>query len=306
MHKTIGDQPLTYPEVKYINESAVQSLLMEDTVSYLDYLETRIRAIALRKSLAWVKPKVIYDDPVHPDEGDIRSMTCFTDIVKVVKIISTNPIRQKHWSVSVGATLMLDYDENHPVAIFDATMMSSIRTSAIAILGARFAGSDIKEPLLIGYGRVGSFAAEIFTKLGSQPRVYDINLPPQTRDAISIETNLEHFEAATIITATTSRKPFLTPENTHADLIISLGADTAFNFELHTGLIEQRGGLFVDCPDAAHVGDLSQLEDAIKLIQGDVLDLYRAGKNAKTIISVGSPLMDALTIEYMAKKLNLL
>lgn len=297
----------TYPSVRYITESEVESLLMQDVSSYLNYLKERILSISNDESPSWIKPKVIYDDPIHPDSGDIRSMTCFTEYVKVVKIISTNPIRQKHWSVSVGATLLLDYEENHPIAIFDATSMSSIRTSAMAVLGAVFTGSDLKDTLVIGYGRVGSCAAEFVEQLGGTVRVCDIALESFESDNknITFEPKLEHYKASTIITATTSREPFLTPENTEADFIVSVGADTAFNFEISPELIKKRKGLYIDCPDAAHVGDLSRIDNVESLIEGDVLQLCKPDITAKTLISVGSPLMDALTIEYMAKLLKL-
>ena len=298
---------MNYPDVKYINEAQVETLLMRDLQSYLDYLEHRISKISDGGSSAWIKPKMIYDDPVHPDKGDIRSMTCFTDKVKVIKIISTNPLRNKHWSVSVGASLLLDYEENYPIAIFDATMMSAIRTAAMAIIGAMFSGADLEDTLILGYGYVGSCAAEILKhKITNSVRVVDPGRCGDPADNVVFSTTLERYEASSIIAATTSRKVLLDANNTRAGFIVSLGADTAFNFELDDDLIRRREGLFVDCFDAVHVGDLSRMDDARSLIKGDVLDLYRHGRSAKTLISVGSPLMDALTIEFMALNLDLI
>lgn len=302
MYKTAA-----FPTLRYINEAEVESLLMHDLPSYTHYIQERIADIATDSSSTWVKPKVIYDDPISPDRGDIRSMTCFTDRVKVVKIISTNPIRQKHWSVSVGATLLLDYEENHPIAMFDATNMSAIRTAAMGVVGALFANSSLKDTLIIGYGRVGSCATELVQKMGGRARVYDLAFKSNFHEnGIDFLTNLERYEAKTIFTATTSRQAFLSYQNTDADFIVSVGADTAFNFELTPELIKHRGGLFVDCPDAAHVGDLSLMRDAAALIQGDIFDLYKQTSHVKTLVSVGTPLMDALTVEYMAKQLKLL
>ncbi|MCP4265881.1 MAG: hypothetical protein GY777_09950 [Candidatus Brocadiaceae bacterium] len=282
---------------------------MDDVESYLNFLQIRIKSISEGQSTAWVQPKVIYEDPLHPHDGDIRSMTAFTNKVKVVKIISTNPVRQKHWSVSVGATLLLDYEENHPLAIFDATMMSSIRTSAMAILGAIFSGCSLDNSLIIGFGRVGQYASEMILKLNSNHsiQVYDKVLPDNLPSRCRRYNSTDTFSADTIITATTSRTPFLTEDNTTANFIASVGADTAFNFELTTDLIQSRGGLYVDCIDAMHVGDLSRSDNVEDLITGDLFDLCLNGnKKAKTLVSVGSPLMDALTIEYMAEILELI
>lgn len=297
----------TFPVARYIHEDEVESLLMNNIPEYVNYLQNRISDISNDASSAWIKPKVIYDDPISPDTGDIRSMTCFTDRVKVMKIISTNPIRKKHWSVSVGATLLLDYEENFPLAIFDATNMSAIRTAAMAVIGAIFSNSGIEDTLILGYGRVGSCAAELVTAMGGHARVYDLQSDLyNNKNGISFMNSLENYEAKTIMTTTTSRKAFLTTENTNAEFIVSVGADTAFNFELSPELLKQRGGLFVDCDDAAHVGDLSQVDNVENLILGDILDLHKQKEKVKTLVSVGSPLMDALTIEYMATKLELL
>jgi ornithine cyclodeaminase/alanine dehydrogenase-like protein (mu-crystallin family) len=298
----------TYPAVQYIQESRIEKLLMDNVSDYLIYLQDRIAEIAADSSSTWVKPKVIYDDPIHPDDGDIRSMTCFTDKVKVVKIISTNPKREKHWSVSVGATLLLDYNENHPVAFFDATSMSSIRTAAMAVIGTLFSIASLDDVLVIGYGRVGNSVVDMVTSLNGKVRVYDPALTQESttnNQNVTFYPSLDKFEAKSIIVATTSRKPFLNIDNTTADFIVSVGADTAFNFEMDSELIISRTSLYTDCPDAAHVGDVSRIPDAKSLICGDILDLYR-NKDAKTLVSVGSPLMDALTIEYMAIKLDLI
>jgi ornithine cyclodeaminase/alanine dehydrogenase-like protein (mu-crystallin family) len=222
-------------------------------------------------------------------------MTCFTSRVKVVKVISTNPIRFAHWSVSVGATLLLDYRENHPVAIFDAPAMSGLRTAAMVLLSVELAGLGLDDVLLIGTGRVGRYFLELVSRGTSE------HAPVRTYDRSAGAPVPEHFEAQVIVTATDSREAFLTEDNCHADLVVSVGADTHFNHELSESLIRERGGLYVDVMDAIEVGDLDRIEDARSLVRGDVFELLRTGEQqARTVISVGSPLMDALTVEYLA------
>ncbi len=283
--------------MQYFQEDIIEKTLLENGPAYLEYVRERLTEHALGLE-AWVKPKVIYDDPIHPNQGDIRSMTCFTNKVKVVKIISTNPIRKKHFSISVGATLLLDYEENHPLAVFEATAMSGIRTAAMAIVGTQFAGYDLDDVLIIGRGRVGTYMMALLESLGHTPRTYDL-LDESTGF------KMPHYKARVVFVATDSKKAFLFPENCEADFIVSVGADTHFNFELTPELIEQRGGLFVDCFDAKEVGDLHLMHDPD--IRGNIVHLYHAGQNKnepiRTLISVGSPLMDALTVEYLSDKL---
>ena len=273
--------------MKYITDSEVAEGLLKNGTEYLDYLKQRILEIADGQSV-WIKPKVIYDDPIHPDSGDIRSMTCFTDRAKIMKIISTNPIREKHWSVSVGVTVLLDYQENHPIAIFDAPAMSGIRTAAMALIGSQFSGYDLDDVYLIGTGRVGQYTLNLLDQLNPSSNI-------KTYDKSDTIEN-PRFESEVIITATDSREAFLTSENCTASLVVSVGADTDFNHELSTEFLQSRNNIYVDCPDAKHVGDLSRLENSD--VKGDIFDLFR-NKNADTLVSVGSPLMDALTVEYL-------
>ena len=285
--------------MQYFEEDVIEKTLLKDVPAYIEYLTTRIGDIADGQK-AWIKDKVIYDDPVHPISGDIRSMTCFTDRAKVVKIISTNPIREKHYSVSVGATLLLDYEENFPVAVFDATMMSAIRTAAMAIISAQLAKADLNDVLIVGWGRVGQYVGKLIHELGYEYQVHD----PFCRIAdLVFDARIQLkpvFDNATVITTTNSRIAFITPENCQAEFIVSVGADTHFNFELSPQLVELRGNCYVDCWDAMRVGDLSRIEYEP---DGDIFQLYRGEGYCRTFISVGSPLMDALTIEYLSNEL---
>jgi ornithine cyclodeaminase/alanine dehydrogenase-like protein (mu-crystallin family) len=286
--------------MQYFREMTVTETLMADAPAYIEYLKTRIGEIANGQK-AWIKDKVIYDDPVHPDSGDIRSMTCFTDRVKVVKVISTNPIREKHYSVSVGATLLLDYEENFPVAVFDATMMSAIRTSAMAVISAQLTGADLDDILIVGWGRIGQFVYRLLQELGYEniracdPKCSYLDMP------MGVYQPMNTFNNGTVITATTSREPFLTPENCQAGFLVSVGADTHFNLELSGELLRERGGLYVDCWDAVDVGDVGHTGVG-HIVHGDLFALYHE-RDARTFISVGSPLMDALTIEYLSNEL---
>jgi len=286
--------------MQYFREMTVSETLMANVPAYIEYLTTRIGEIANGQK-AWIKDKVIYDDPVHPYSGDIRSMTCFTDRVKVVKIISTNPIRKKHYSVSVGATLLLDYEENFPLAVFDATMMSATRTAAMAIISAQLAGADLNDVLIVGWGRVGQCVGKLLNELGYEYYVHDPHCTVANLSSaphVQVEST---FDSMTVITTTNSREPFITPENCQAGFVVSVGADTHFNFELSGELLRERGGLFVDCWDAVDVGDVGHTGMG-HIVNGDLFALYDE-RDARTFISVGSPLMDALTIEYLSNEL---
>lgn len=284
--------------MRYIEDHVVSSIITANARPFIDHLISRLTEIAHDESKAWVKPKVIYEDPIHPNDGDIRTMTCFTDQVKVIKIISTNPLRKRHWSVSVGMTVLLDYDENHPVMMFDAPMMSALRTAGMAIVSSMLSGYDFHDTGIVGAGRVGSYTKQLIELAfpgQSSIEMYDIKDGTAGPDTL--------YDNRVLITATTSREPFITRENCHADFVCSVGADTAFNFELTDEFLRRRNRVFVDCPDAARVGDINRCgKNNYGAIRGGLYDLvtWDPGESGPdTFISVGSPLMDALTVEFL-------
>ena len=61
-----------------------------------------------------------------------------------------------------------------------------------------------------------------------------------------------------------------------------------------------------DIMEAKEVGDIGQVHDLQYAfgVEGDMFDL-RSNKDAQVFISVGSPLMDALTVEYLWKTMEL-
>lgn len=272
--------------MKYVDNKEVEQILLKDPKSYLNYLYERINQIS--KGLeVWVQPKIIYADPINPQWGDIRPMTCFTDRVKVVKVISTNPIRKKTKHVSVGSVLSLDYEENFPHAIYAAPCLSSIRTAALAHIIMRITGHNYNDVLLIGTGEVGKYFLKLSPDM-KKIKTYDIKNCTKSSD----------YKGNVIISATTSRKAFINPENSKFNLLISLGADTLFNFEVASSLLTSKEWVYVDTFDSFNVGDLSISRQVKRNVKGTLLDLARE-KLCDIFVSVGSPLMDALTIEYI-------
>lgn len=279
--------------MKFITDQQVEEAILRTptTISnYLGYLDARIAGIRHKHttdSWAEVKPKIIYEDP-NSRYGDIRPMTCFTDRTKIVKVIATNPHRQRHPSVSVGATVVLDPEENFPVAIIEAPAMSGIRTAAMIHLVLKWTSSTKGRILLVGHGRVGQYVAQMFA---SRQAPTCLHIRDKKYGEFS---DYNGYDA--VITATNSMHPFITPENCDAPLVISVGADTYFNHEISPSFI-YRKNVFVDIEEAKDVGDLAVAE----LIAPHVRTMFDLQENGLTdlFISVGSPLMDALTVEFL-------
>ena len=279
--------------MNYYDNAGVERILLKDLRGYYGHLFTRLHNILHQHDGAWaiVQPKNVYADP-NDQHGDVRTMTCFTDQAKVVKVISTNPHRTKNPSVSVGATLLLDKFENYPVCIYDAPAMSGLRTAAMAVLAMdiNYPHSDPANVLIVGRGRVGSYASIIMRTLWP-------NIPMDMWDERDGARANGFKGYDVVITATDSQEPFISTHNCDAGLVISVGADTHFNRELRKNFMVNRRNIYVDTECAHEVGDLEALH-VPSAVRGN-LWLMLEKKDADCFISVGSPLMDALTVEYL-------
>lgn len=278
--------------MKLINNITVEKTIFSNLNKYLNYIKVRLKDIADDNSPVWIKDKIIYDDPFN-QFGDVRPMTCFTEYVKMVKVISTNPVREKDPNISVGTVMSLDLDENYPIALYDATALSSIRTAAMAIISVEWMVTPPwnEDIIVLGYGQIGKYIE----------RMINVRLPDSNARFMDLnEYNANDvFNAGVIITATNSKSPILNVDNCNAKYIVSVGADTHFYRELNDDLFKTKS-YCVDVMDAYYVGDLEHIGTE-RIITNDLLQMLRKKIKPEMFISVGSPLMDALTVEYLSK-----
>ena len=294
--------------MRFYTDQQIENHLGHRLYEYLDYLKARIAAIRSTEDHAWavVEPKIVYDDPLS-EFGDVRPMTCFTDLVKIVKVISTNPYRKKDPCVSVGATLLLDQEENFPVAIFDAPVLSAMRTAAMATLAVEWIRPNFESMHIVGCdGRVGSHIADFLVRRFERP--WELTMTDKRRNTTTKDVT---YHEEVVILATDSRKPIVDKNNCGARLIVSVGADTHFNHEIDPSLLlNPQNSVYADIMEARSVGDLEGWGQIVDMIfRGDLftmLNHLEQGLEPGIFISVGSPLMDALTIEYLVHERGIL
>lgn len=277
--------------MKLITDLEVETILLEAPHEYINYIHRRVGQL-IDDGSVWLKDKIIYPDPTSK-YGDVRPMTCFTNYVKIVKVISTNPHRVRHPSVSVGATLLLDYEENFPTHVFEATAMSGIRTAAMALWAISQIPYITNTILIVGKGRVGNYIKDLLEDTTTYEHISMLDTDSKTAKKMTYDSDI-------VITATDSKEPFITLENCTAKYVISVGADTHFNRELSHDFLQDKK-IYTDIREACQVGDLEELKNINYC--GDMFDLAKAPEEEypDVFISVGSALMDALTIEYLVK-----
>ena len=323
---SLGDEPCIW-----FDDHHCHARLTAQPVTFLDALQDDLRQIALRRLTADFPPKQLFRDLILDDGasgGDFRVMPCVVSgpdrTTKTVKIVGSNFRRKQIPSrMTVGRALYLDPRENFVSAEFAAFALSGARTGACAALARRLLGQG-RIVTLYGAGPVAWYAAFYLAsdKRLEYLRVIDPDDAKAQRTLASLKEIFPSLrgecnatatiadEAETVILATDSTQPFFHPAMTHASLIISLGADSDEQSELHPDWA-CHANLLTDLEDSACLGDLKRWKTA-GLINDtsltDLIGLLRAPNPRKPVgrrtvfVSTGSALLDNLTIHYLLER----
>jgi len=307
-----------------VSDQQVHETLTADPLGYLSFCESRIQAIADKKDKMALPPKQLLEDSCR--NGDFRSMPCITEhhgiTTKTVKIVGTNLEQEKiPGQITVGKAFALHPIENYITHIFDACLLSSARTGICATLGQRLLCPELRSLCLIGCGRVGYYTAIYMLAANTIEKLTLIDLNFEAVEALKRELgnffpnlNIEITDTIpkgcdVISIATDSAHPLISPDDSDAKLIISVGADTDSQSELsiHWSTYD----LFVDTLDSAYFGDLQRWIREKRIEKNSLTDLFTMMSQdsptlkgaTKVYISTGSALFDNLTIAYLLEHL---
>ena len=308
--------------------------LTESPVAYLDALQHDLQRIA-DGELALVLPaKQIFVDVLdqcrRPEAGtgDFRVMPCVVRgadrITKTIKIVGSNFERKiVRERMTVGRALYLDPLENFVRSEFAAFALSSARTGACAAIAHRLLHGG-RSVTVFGAGPVAWYTAFYLASDGEvdRLRLIDPNTDKAQRTLYALKQQFPNLQcdyfaalagvddSEVAVLATDSASPFFHPAMTKARLVISLGADSDEQSELHPEWIDH-ATLITDLRDSALLGDLKRWQ-ACRLLadrpQLDLLGLLRQeawptdDHERRVFISTGSALLDNLTIHYLLHK----
>ncbi|MCC7484365.1 MAG: hypothetical protein IT529_05200 [Burkholderiales bacterium] len=298
----------------------MHAALTADPAGYLGFLRRALEAIATGAARLVLPAKQVFPDPAT--NGDFRVMPCETGhagtITKSVKLIGTNTVqRTVPDQITVGRLFVLDARENFVSDVFEACLLSSARTGACAALAMSLLARRRRELVVVGSGRVGLYAALYASALGGIARVRFCDIDPgrAARAALWVRSHapvaaeavsLAGIGSADIVAlATTSERPVAAPPGWHADLLVSLGADTDAQSELDPAWAG-RADLYCDTRDSMRFGDLRTWREAGRVDPAAIPDLLevlreppRAGDRQRIFVSTGSALFDNLTARYL-------
>jgi len=254
-----------------LNEREVKKLLtMEDTLKAVEQAFS-----AKGRGMADMPPKMYLFYKKY--NGDIRVMPSYLPELDIsgVKVVNVHPNNPKKYNLpSVMATiLMIDPKSGYPIAIFDGTWITTMRTGAAGGLASKYlARKDAKVLALIGAGVQADTQLAAIYRVRKIKRVivYDLSknlckefvkkykklYPAEYIIAKSVKDCV--IDADIVSTQTPVRKPIIMKEwikpGTH---INAMGADAPGKEELDPKLLTTSKIVIDDWDQASHSGEIN-------------------------------------------------
>jgi len=268
---------------------------------------------------------------IHYNHGVIELMPCSDDEFYSFKYVNGHPCNTEDDHLNVVAMGMLaDVKSGYPLLISEMTILTAIRTAAVAAMGAKLLARENSNKLaIIGCGAQSEFQAKAMQSVFSITHInaYDIDMKAMNKFHKNLSEDFKNInycnsasEAITdvdiIITATAANKnaTLFTEKNiskgTH---IHAMGGDGPGKTELGASLLKQSKLIVEFSPQSLVEGEIQQLDashihaEFWQILNGD--KTARANDSEITIFdSVGFALEDysVLKLVYeISKELNI-
>lgn len=292
----------------FLGEAQIKRLLTMKMT--LNAVEEAFRAFGKREVL--MPPKVYLNYTKY--NGDIRVMPSYVERlgisgVKIVNVHPDNPKRHKLRSV-MATLLMIDPKNGAPIAVFDATHITLMRTGAAAGVASKYlARKDATTLGLVGTGKQAWTQLEAVVMVRPIKRVlaYDISRKASEEFVRNFQRPYRKltFEIAPSIEACVSQSDIvctLTPVRepiVHADWvrpgthINAMGADAEGKQELDPTLLKRAKVVIDDWAQASHSGEINvplrqglfAQEDVYAEI-GEIVAGLKPGRTSDTDITI--------------------
>lgn len=220
-------------------------------------------------------PKVYLDLPEF--SGDFRAMPAYSSSAKMasLKWVNSHDHNRKHKLPAVMATLLLnDAKTGLPLALFDGTSLTRIRTGAAGGVAAKFlARKDAKRAAFVGAGIQAVYQA--LALLSVRPGIQELSIYDPSKSAMAdfkkqissvFNGNIQEFRNAQlcvtgadmITTTTPSKRPILLPEWISPGCHINaIGADAPEKQELDPAILRRAKIIVDDVHQASHSGEIN-------------------------------------------------
>ncbi|VAW61708.1 Ornithine cyclodeaminase [hydrothermal vent metagenome] len=235
---------------------------------------------------------------IHYKHGVIELMPCSDDNLYSFKYVNGHPNNTKNGNLSVVAMgLLADVKTGYPLMICEMTILTAIRTAAVAALGAKYlAKKNSRKLAIIGCGAQSEFQAKAIQAILpiEEINIFDIDKKAMNKfnknlSADFKKINLCHnaIDAISnvdiIITATAANKNAIlfTEKNISAGTHIhAMGGDGPGKTELGLALLKQSKLVVEFSPQTLVEGEMQQLDESF--IHAELWQIICGEKEART------------------------
>jgi len=256
-----------------------------DFTDYVDAVEAGFRAAATGKAIA--PPAAAFHVPGGSYHAKAAALLAGDPPVMAIKLNGNypgNPAANGLPTVQ-GVIYLADATNGRPLALMDSIEVTINRTGAATTLAARhLARPDSKVATICGAGVQGRIQARALAVAARLDTIHVWDIKPAAAETLAHELTRElkidvrpsadlaiTRESDIIVTATSSRTAFLTPELVRpGTFIAAVGADNSDKSEIHPQLYARSLVVVDSLEQAAEIGDLHHALDAGAVTPGHV------------------------------------
>jgi ornithine cyclodeaminase/alanine dehydrogenase-like protein (mu-crystallin family) len=252
---------------------------VEEAVSPERALEAVREAFLAYHRGEWSMPPKVYV-PAYP-AGDFRAMPALGADHAALKWVTSFPGNPEHGLPTVtGLVLLSDASNGSLRAVFDAAVVTALRTGAAAVLAAETLGrSDARSAAVVGAGVNGRAAARTFRARGRDVALWDVDRGRAEAAAVELEVSAassreEALAADLVVTMTPGHEVLLPEGSLQAGQHVSLmGADGPGKAEIAVPELTRTHVFCDDWEQASHNGELVHAVEAGVLGREQVTEL---------------------------------
>jgi alanine dehydrogenase len=228
---------------------------------------------------SWEMPPKVY--VTNYPAGDFRAMPALGDGHALLKWVTSFPGNPARGLPTVtGLALLSDAENGRLLAVFDAAVVTALRTAAAAVLAAdTLAREDASSYAVVGCGANGAETARMLVARGRTPLVYDVDDPRAEAIAAEIGARVaasaeEALACDVVVTVTPGTRPLYEPGSLRPGQHVSLmGADAPGKSEVAFDELSRVRLYCDDWEQASHGGELAAAVAAGVVRRDDVTEL---------------------------------
>ncbi len=314
---------------EYFNDLQIHDILSEHRKEYFEKVGEWFKFWSLEPDKVDFPPKTILK--TEGVKGDFRIMPCQIRYegrnINSIKLVGTNEeekvVKDK---ITVGKAFLYHPTDNFIAGIFDACVLSSVRTAVCAVSAFKHLSTERRSVGILGCGRIGYYTAMFLTLLdGVDEFVCYDNNPEAIENFLELTSEFDIQckivgsvkelidQSSSLFISTYSRDPLVSKEDIEKGeikFISSVGADCNSYSELHPTVASLPGKIYIDVWHSLKCGDLRSWLKEGTITEERMIELKDviSGKytpdesGCRLFISTGFAFTDAISLDFIYQK----